>query len=270
MRKDACCCTIATDKDPRVPPRPLHSSCGEVQQHSAALPESCCTSCQHFCRRTNVISFAPSSHRKDGRHEVFILNLKMSSFFLTLTTATSFLGTFFASAKPKVATPKRDIMLFSLPQNLRLVAAQVPYPFLFIITAGVTVAMFMKILMIVLTIPTYQLGVASTVFDQARDDFSSRWYPPTSTDINDHDRAIDGAGPMASKVVPWTGAAGSEQPEGWQYGVYNYCNMPHVRTEEYVRKDEKEWELVFVEVIQRRKFVTCICVITRKQSFCVE
>lgn len=58
---------------------------------------------------------------------------------------------------------------------------------------------------------------------------------------------------MARRVVPKTGAGGSEQPEGWPYGEYNYCNMPHVRREEYVRKDEDEWELLFVEVIHRRE-----------------
>jgi hypothetical protein len=131
----------------------------------------------------------------------------------------------------------------------------VPYPFFFIITAGITFVMLLKILMIALPIPAFQSSPASSRLEATRDEFASKWVPPTSTDINNHDRALDGTGPMAKKIVPWTKAAGSGQPEGLQYGEYNYCNMPHVRTKEYARKDEKEWKLVYVEVIQRRKCV---------------
>ena len=80
-----------------------------------------------------------------------------------------------------------------------------------------------------------------------------RWYAPVKTDVNDLASAIHGDGPMAQKVVPKTGAGASQQPEGWKYGEYNYCNMPHVRAEEYLRKDENQWELLYVEVIQRRE-----------------
>jgi len=113
--------------------------------------------------------------------------------------------------------------------------------------------MFSKILQ--LTMP--MLPLADTKLSPphailAAEDGGSAWHSPANTDVNDHARAMDGSGPMAKKIVPWTHTGASEQPRGWAYGDYNYCNMPHVRADEYVKKGE-EFELLFVEVIQRRE-----------------
>jgi hypothetical protein len=40
----------------------------------------------------------------------------------------------------------------------------------------------------------------------------------------------------------------SQLPVGTPYGTYNWCNMPHVRAQEYPRASE-EYELVYVEVL---------------------
>jgi hypothetical protein len=147
-------------------------------------------------------------------------------------------------------------MLFSLSQSLSNTAKQVPYSLItYIVLICITFAMFSKILQF--TVPMLPLAASKLASSQAvlaTQDASSGWHPPAGTDINDHARAMDGTGPMAKKVVPWTGAGASEQPQGWQYGEYNYCNMAHVRAEEYVKKGE-EFELVFVEVIQRREWL---------------
>ncbi|KAI4517788.1 phosphoglycerate mutase-like protein [Schizophyllum commune Loenen D] len=65
-------------------------------------------------------------------------------------------------------------------------------------------------------------------------------YPPNATKLNDLDFALNGSG--APGVYN-----SSQSPE---YGVYNWCNMPHVRAEEYVAPPE-EYELKYVEVVHR-------------------
>ena len=49
-------------------------------------------------------------------------------------------------------------------------------------------------------------------------------YPPNATEINDLDFVLNGSG--APGVYN-----SSQSPD---YGVYNWCNMPHVRAAEYV------------------------------------
>uniref|UniRef100_A0A0W0EXY4 Putative phosphoglycerate mutase-like protein n=1 Tax=Moniliophthora roreri TaxID=221103 RepID=A0A0W0EXY4_MONRR len=67
-------------------------------------------------------------------------------------------------------------------------------------------------------------------------------YPPSASDINN----------LAS-VINGTGAPGifnsSATPDDI-YGIYNWCNMPHVRKREY-KRPSKEFTLEYVEVIQR-------------------
>ncbi|TGJ79862.1 hypothetical protein E0Z10_g8904 [Xylaria hypoxylon] len=74
-------------------------------------------------------------------------------------------------------------------------------------------------------------------------DVNLGWYPPRNTSINDLATALRGSGVYGFIFNS------SESPDG-QYGTYNWCNMPHVRKQEYVRAD-KEFELRYVEVIQR-------------------
>ncbi|KAF5229132.1 hypothetical protein FAUST_10604 [Fusarium austroamericanum] len=70
-----------------------------------------------------------------------------------------------------------------------------------------------------------------------------KWYPPSENKVNSLKGAIDGEGTYGfifdSSVTP-----------NEKYGTYNWCNMPHARKREY-KKPEKEYELQYVEVIQR-------------------
>ncbi|KAI0966112.1 histidine phosphatase superfamily [Xylaria arbuscula] len=70
-----------------------------------------------------------------------------------------------------------------------------------------------------------------------------RWYPPKNTSINDLDSALHGSGVYGFIFNS------SDTPDS-EYGTYNWCNMPHVRKEEYIRA-ATGFELRYVEVIQR-------------------
>lgn len=50
-------------------------------------------------------------------------------------------------------------------------------------------------------------------------------YPPSSTNINNLTFALHGTGPP--------GIFDSSTTPDKEYGIYNWCNMPHVRTREY-------------------------------------
>ncbi|KAK4986654.1 hypothetical protein LTR50_005181 [Elasticomyces elasticus] len=70
------------------------------------------------------------------------------------------------------------------------------------------------------------------------------WHPPAVSSIND-----------LAKVINGTGVNGfvfnsSVLPAGVPYGTYNWCNMPHVRPQEYLQVDES-YVLEYVEVIHR-------------------
>lgn len=153
----------------------------------------------------------------------------------------------------------RNTMLLSLPRIFSPTAGRLSYSIVTFLAAGVTFAILFRIAQFTLApgpslnsvLPSSDPAYSADTFSSG--DIGSQWHAPEKTDVNDLASAINGNGPMGQKVVPRTGAGASEQPEDWEYGEYNYCNMPHVRTNEYVQKDEHEWELIYVEVIQRRK-----------------
>ncbi|KAF1945072.1 cytochrome P450 [Clathrospora elynae] len=66
------------------------------------------------------------------------------------------------------------------------------------------------------------------------------WYAPKNSWINDLGRVVNGTGTNGFQFN------GSQLPDRVEYGVYNWCNMPHVRKEEYV-KVSQEFELVYLE-----------------------
>ncbi|KAJ7168220.1 phosphoglycerate mutase-like protein [Mycena crocata] len=70
------------------------------------------------------------------------------------------------------------------------------------------------------------------------------YYPPAQSKINNLTVALNGSGP------PNNGVFDSSTVPDNAYGVYNWCNMPHVRTREY-KTPSKEFTLEYVEVIQR-------------------
>ena len=81
----------------------------------------------------------------------------------------------------------------------------------------------------------------SSVTVQAAADLG--WYPPLQTALNNLTAVLSGEGVYGFIFNS------SETPEE-RYGTYNWCNMPHVRTKEYVKP---EWaELVYVEVVRSK------------------
>ncbi|KAH6856151.1 histidine acid phosphatase [Chaetomium sp. MPI-CAGE-AT-0009] len=69
------------------------------------------------------------------------------------------------------------------------------------------------------------------------------WHAPKQTQLNNLTAVVDGDGVYGFIYNS------SDTPDEI-YGVYNWCNMPHVRKKEYA-KAPREYELVFVEVIHR-------------------
>ncbi|KAH7078813.1 cytochrome P450 [Paraphoma chrysanthemicola] len=67
------------------------------------------------------------------------------------------------------------------------------------------------------------------------------WYPPKKSWINDLGQVLNGTGTNGFLFN------GSQTPDGVAYGTYNWCNMPHVRAQEYPRVSG-EYELRYVEV----------------------
>ncbi|KAJ6783612.1 hypothetical protein PWT90_04464 [Aphanocladium album] len=74
-------------------------------------------------------------------------------------------------------------------------------------------------------------------------DVDTKWYAPSKNQVNDLDTV-----PTASGVYGFIYNS-SKTPDN-DYGVYNWCNMPHVRRAEYV-KASADYELKYVELIHR-------------------
>ena len=70
-----------------------------------------------------------------------------------------------------------------------------------------------------------------------------QWHPPNSTQINNLSSVINGTGVYGFIFNT------SDTPDG-KYGTYNWCNMPHVRAQEYPIPGP-EYQLQYVEVIHR-------------------
>lgn len=90
-------------------------------------------------------------------------------------------------------------------------------------------------MMMILIFPTPLVTVAA---------ISPGWHPPNATNTNNLTFAVSGPGANGF-IYDSSSTADSD------YGVYNYCNMPHVRAREYVVPDQDVYELEYVEVIQR-------------------
>lgn len=67
------------------------------------------------------------------------------------------------------------------------------------------------------------------------------WYAPKKSWINDLKQVINGSGTNGFEF------GGSQLPVGIPYGTYNWCNMPHVREQEYSKVND-DYELIYVEV----------------------
>lgn len=67
------------------------------------------------------------------------------------------------------------------------------------------------------------------------------WYAPKQSWINDLGQVLNGTGTHGFVFNA------SQLPVGTPYGAYNWCNMPHVRPQEYPKVSE-EYNLQYVEV----------------------
>ncbi len=67
------------------------------------------------------------------------------------------------------------------------------------------------------------------------------WYAPNATSINNLTQVMAGSG-----FYGWS-YNNSQVPEN-EYGIYNWCNMPHVRKTEY-KVPSPEYKLQYVEVV---------------------
>jgi len=68
------------------------------------------------------------------------------------------------------------------------------------------------------------------------------WHAPKKSWINDLGQILNGSTGTNGFVF-----TGSQLPVGTPYGTYNWCNMPHVRVQEYPKVSE-EFAMVYVEV----------------------
>src|SRR5215469_5738603 len=68
------------------------------------------------------------------------------------------------------------------------------------------------------------------------------WYAPSSTWLTNLNNVING-----TRVYGFIFNS-STDPPGTQYGTYNWCNMPHVRPQEY-KKADSEYQLEYVELV---------------------
>lgn len=67
------------------------------------------------------------------------------------------------------------------------------------------------------------------------------WYAPNATSINNLTQVMAGSG-----FYGWS--YNNSQVPADEYGIYNWCNMPHVRKTEY-KVPPSEYELRYVEVV---------------------
>lgn len=91
------------------------------------------------------------------------------------------------------------------------------------------------------------LGFASTAAAQGSDladSIDAQWHAPAKFWDTDLDQTINAKGTYGFIFNS------SSLPPGVKYGSYDYCNMPHVRKQEY-KVPSKEYTLEYVEVIHR-------------------
>jgi hypothetical protein len=90
---------------------------------------------------------------------------------------------------------------------------------------------------------TFMAAVAASLARHGKADsgVDLGWYAPKSTEINNLTQVIGGSG-----IYGWI--YNSSQVADSEYGVYDWCNMPHVRATEYPEASS-EYKLQYVEVV---------------------
>jgi hypothetical protein len=79
-------------------------------------------------------------------------------------------------------------------------------------------------------------------------DVDVAWYAPSRQNVNNLTHVLETNG-------VWGFIYNSSHTPDSDYGTYNWCNMPHVRSKEYVKAAEG-FELQYVEVV-RSKSPSC-------------
>jgi len=90
-------------------------------------------------------------------------------------------------------------------------------------------------------VPLLVASIATTAVAQNDSKVDLGWYAPKKSWINDIGQVLNGTGTNGFLFNS------SQLPAGVEYGTYNWCNMPHVRKEEYVKVND-EFKLVYGEV----------------------
>lgn len=88
---------------------------------------------------------------------------------------------------------------------------------------------------------TFLAAVTTSVIGQAQAEVDLGWYKPDATVVNDLKGIIGGDG-------VWGYIYNTSVTPDSKYGVYNWCNMPHVRKQEY-KKAKAGYKLQYVEVV---------------------
>jgi hypothetical protein len=92
-----------------------------------------------------------------------------------------------------------------------------------------------------LSLPISISATSITIHDGTVVEIDVSHYPPATSAINTLDKALNLDGSYGFLFN------GSDSGIG-QYGRYNYCNMPHVRRQEYVKPDP-EYRLYYAELV---------------------
>lgn len=88
---------------------------------------------------------------------------------------------------------------------------------------------------------TSLLDLISAASDAPGQPVDLGWYPPSKTQVNSLASAVEGKG-IYGYIF------NSSETPNHKYGVYNWCNMPHVRKTEYI-KPPRDYDLEYVEVV---------------------
>ena len=112
---------------------------------------------------------------------------------------------------------------------------------LLLVTAVVlSISMLYAMLRPPLALSLATMGFSTTATAAA----DTSWYPPRNWSVNSLSSAINDTGTYGFIFNS------SSTPSSVPYPTYNWCNMPHVRRQEYVRAPEG-YTLRYVELIQR-------------------
>lgn len=108
------------------------------------------------------------------------------------------------------------------------------------VVSVVTVAMLSHMLQYLLpSLPLFSVGSSSSA--SASD---GQYHAPRRTAVNDLDKALDAGGVYGFVFNT------SQTPADRPYQTYNWCNMPHVRRQEY-SKPPAAYQLKYAELIHR-------------------